>query len=107
VPISHKAQPARDRPPRKTRAGKPILKKATPSGSKNRVPAASVAGPKSPARSDLAGPTPSKCELVHNRNEKAKTPPGGAGLSFGKRGMGVARFPYTSADFGKGSKATH
>jgi hypothetical protein len=34
---------------------------------------------------------------------KAKTPLGGAGLSLGKRGMGVARFPNRSADFGKGS----
>jgi hypothetical protein len=42
--------------------------KITPSGSKCRVPAAPVTGPlKSPARRDLAGPTPSKCELVHNR----------------------------------------
>src|SRR4029077_691081 len=37
--------------------------KITPSGSKCRVPAAPVTGPlKSPARRDLAGPTPSKCE---------------------------------------------
>jgi hypothetical protein len=35
---------------------------------------------------------------------KAKAPPGGAGLSFGEAGMGIARFINRSADFGKGSK---
>ncbi len=49
--------------------GKPIVKKkTTPSGSKNRVPAAPVAGPlKSPAPLNLADPPPRKCELPHNR----------------------------------------
>jgi hypothetical protein len=49
-------------------AGMPIVKKATPSGSKYRVPAAPATGPlKSPVPSDLADPPPSKCELAHNR----------------------------------------
>jgi hypothetical protein len=47
--------------------GKPIVKKATPSGSKYRVPAAPTTRPEIPSSKRLAGPMPSKCELVHNR----------------------------------------
>src|ERR1700723_2305540 len=42
-------------------------KKATPSSSKYRVPAASFTGLEIPSRKRLAGAKPSACELAHNR----------------------------------------
>jgi len=41
--------------------------KATPPGSKYRVPAASVTGPEIPSSKGVAGAMPSTCELAHNR----------------------------------------
>jgi hypothetical protein len=75
------------------------LKKTTPSGSKCRVPAASVSwAPEIPSTLILAGPAPRKCELVHrsrscvSKTAQASVP--GAFFPARQPGIAPARHPF-------------